>query len=770
MTVATVSSPAGGSAPAAPVQSARLPHIALIGNPNTGKSSVFNGLTGLRQKVGNYPGVTVEKKLGTFTLGGRQCVLVDLPGTYSLAASSPDERVVVDALSGHIAGLPRPDAVVCVIEAANLKRNLFLATQVAELGIPMVIALNLWDEAQGKGLVIDVKTLSERLGVAVVTTVARRGEGFPQLREAIGAALKAKAGEQRMTPMAWPQAVQDSLAAIGAAAAGHTDVPLSELEMQRILFDANSAVLGRVQGQAAVSAVQSAVTKGRERLRGLGYNPMAAEAVMVYAHLEQVLAGIVQEPVTRKRQISEAIDKLLVHRVWGLVLFLGLMYIVFQAVYSWAGPLIDGIGELQGFLQEAAEGWIPESMPVLQSLIGSGLIEGVGAFVVFLPQILILFFFISLLEDTGYMARAAFLMDKLFGWCGLSGKSFVPMLSSYACAIPGIMATRTIDDPKARTVTALVAPLMSCSARLPVYVLIIGALIEPAYGPWWAGFALFVMHFVGLAVAIPMSWVLTRFVLRTRSQPFVLEMPPYRFPRARDVGYRIWMAGKEFVMRAGTVILAMTVIIWALLYFPHPETLEEQTQEQFVAQKVAQGEFTAPELGALLEQGQAGDPVAPEQAVELASELQNAIDSAYIGQSYMGRAGKFMQPLFAPAGFDWRITVAVLASFPAREVVVTTLGVIYSLGGDVDEESGSLRQILEKATWTEGPLLGQRLFTLPTALSLMVFFALCMQCGSTVIVLARQLSWRWAAFSFCSLTVIAWVLAVAVYQIGSLFT
>lgn len=759
--------PTGATRPVA-AKARRVPQIALIGNPNTGKSSVFNGLTGLRQKVGNYPGVTVEKKLGSMHLGDCPCVLIDLPGTYSLAASSPDERVVVDALSGHISGLGQPDLVVCVVEAANLKRNLFLATQVAEMGLPMVIALNLWDEAQAKGLQIDVEKISQRLGVAVVPTVARRGEGFPQLRAAMAAALKAAqapAGEQKATALArmdWPPQVNEALAKIAHACRANGGGELTLPECHRLLFDAHSAVLERVSGAQALAAVREAIQSGREQLRALGYNPMAAEAVMIYRHLDALLEGTVQAGSARRRHFTEALDRLLVHRVWGALLFLFLMYLVFQSVYTWAGPMIETIEDAFSVLQETFGGWVPESMPVLQSLVTSGLIEGVGAFLVFLPQILILFFFIALLEDTGYMPRAAFLMDKLFGWCGLNGKSFVPMLSSYACAIPGIMSARTIEDPKARMVTVLVAPLMSCSARLPVYVLIIGAFIEPAYGPWVAGFALFAMHFVGLALAIPLAWVLTRYVIRTRPQPFVLEMPPYRFPRLRDVAYRMWVAGKEFVMRAGTVILAMTIIIWALLYFPHSASVEANATELFVAQKVAQGAYSAPQLEALLESGQG------ESAQELQQELANAVDAALIEQSYMGRAGKFLQPVFAPAGYDWKITVALLASFPAREVVVTTLGVIYSLGGDVDEESGGLRSILERATWAEGPLAGQRVFTIPTALSLMVFFALCMQCGSTVIVLARQLSWQWALFSFCSLTLIAWVCAVLVYQIGSL--
>jgi ferrous iron transport protein B len=357
----------------------------------------------------------------------------------------------------------------------------------------------------------------------------------------------------------------------------------------------------------------------------------------------------------------------------------------------------------------------------------------------------VLFLFISLLEESGYMARAAFLMDKLFHWCGLNGKSFVPLLSSYACAIPGILATRTISDPKARMITILIAPLMSCSARLPVYLLLIGAFVEPRYGPAVAGATLFAMHFVGALLAAPIAWLLNKTLNKgQRPKPFLMELPPYRAPRLKTMVWRMYESGKEFVVRAGTVIFAMSIIIWALLYFPRPDSIETDIRNEYASQQI-------------------------EITEEIEDEIAHRIDARLLEQSYMGRFGKSVQPVFAPAGYDWKITVGVLASFPAREIIISTLGITYALGGEVDEASDDLRTTLSNTKWESGPREGEPVFNIPVALSIMVFFALCMQCGATLAVIAKELNWGWAIGSFVALTTIAWVAAVLTYQIGMLF-
>lgn len=703
--------------------------VALVGNPNTGKTTLFNRLTGSRQRIGNYPGVTVEKKYGTWEYGGRTVTMVDLPGAYSLAASSPDERVALDFLTGHLTGEPKPDAVVCVVDASNIVRNLFLASQVADLGLPLVIALNMADAAEKAGIQVDAALLTRRLGVPVVRTVATTGDGIEALEKAV---LHAVDERLLMAQVPWPEAVDRAVKYLGSGLEKEGAQSLEPGELRRVLFDRQSAVLERA-GWPSESDAEPLLSAARDILTVAGIQPVSAEALLRYEHLGHLTADAVKFPETRRRTWTELLDTVLTHRVWGLAIFVAMMFIVFQSIYSWAEPFMtaieDGVAWVQELVRPTLEGW-----PAMQSLVVDGVLGGAGGVLVFLPQILILFFFIALLEDTGYMARGAFLMDKMFGWCGLNGKSFVPMLSSYACAIPGILATRTIEDPKARLTTILVSPLMSCSARLPVYTLMIGAFIEPSYGAVAAGFTLFALHFVGLAVAVPVAWAMNKFVLRTRPLPFLLEMPSYRRPRLRDILWRMWERGREFLVRAGTVIVAMTIVIWALVYFPRPDAVREGIVAQTGVESV---------------------------------QVERRIEAAYIEQSYLARAGRAVQPLFAPAGFDWKITVGVLASFPAREVIIATLGTIYGIGSDVDEESADFRTALKNDLWAEGERAGKPVFTVPVALAIMVFFALCLQCGATMAVMAKESNWGWAAFAFCYMSTLAWLGAVLTYQLGA---
>jgi len=725
--------------------------IALIGNPNTGKTSLFNTLTGMRQRVGNYSGVTVEKKTGTWLLPNAEHVeLIDLPGTYSLSASSLDERVAVDVITGHGMGATAPDLVIVVVDVENLRRNLFLASQASELGVPMVIALNCWDVAEKKGLQIDSKLLEQRLGVPVVPTVAKRKSGTLELSKAVEKALETR---PVLTRPHWPEPVYKAIKTLKQKFVDERGESLREGELQRLLFDRKSAVRERLKTPA--SEHEPIINAVRDQLYKDGFQPDAAESTLRFRFLNPLLNDVLERQATmKKRSTSESIDQLLLHKFWGLLVFVGMMYVVFQSVYTWAGPIMDLIEGVVGGVQGIASDALVAT-PMLQSLVADGIIGGVGAFLVFLPQILVLFFFISLLEASGYMARAAFLMDKLFQWCGLNGKSFVPLLTSFACAIPGIMATRTINDNKARLITILVAPLMSCSARLPVYLLLIGAFIEPHYGPNVAGATLFAMHFIGALVAAPFAWVLNKTVNKGRKpEPFVMELPHYRVPQIKLVFHRMYESGKEFVVRAGTVIFAMTIIIWALLYFPRSERVEVETTEQYISE-VANVEKP--------------DALDVRWTAEEEAELAKRVDAAYLEQSYMGRFGKFVQPVFAPAGYDWKITVGVLASFPAREIIISTLGITYALGGEVDEESDDLRSTLSNAKWESGPRKGQPVFNIPVAFSIMVFFALCMQCGATLAVIAKELNWWWSIGSFFAMTSVAWVAAVIVYQVGMMF-
>ena len=703
--------------------------VALVGNPNTGKSTLFNALTGLRQRVGNYPGVTVARKSGTCDLGdGQKVELVDLPGLYSLAAASPDEQVVIDALSGNIAGDRRPDAVVLVVDATNLLRNLFLASQVAELGRPVVIVLNQADVAKEQGLRIDTELLSRRLGgVPVVLSSAWKGEGILDVRRAIASAV---AKQTQVKRVVWPTNIAAALADVAVAAAADTGKPISDADAQRLLFDTNPTTADRLGW--TITQRDKTLRSARDRVRNSGYNPMAAEPLVHYAHLRVILEGVVTEGAGKAGR-SAAVDRLLLHRFLGPVLFLGIMLGFFGSVFWLAKFPMEWIQFGVDWTKAIVAPQL-DAYPMLQSLLADGIIGGVGAFLVFLPQILILFLFIGILEDSGYMARAAFIMDRLFSWCGLNGKSFVPLLSGFACAIPSLLSTRTIEDPKARLATAFVVPFMSCSARFPVYALMCAAFIGPLYGPGWQSIVMIGMHCVGLLFAVPTAFVLTRLVLKVKPQPFVLELPRYQMPKPRDVVWRMWQNAAEFVSKAGTVIFAITIIVWALSYFPRDASVADRIK--------------------------AANPAASEEVV------QAKLQAAYVEQSYMGRFGKAVQPIFDPLGFDWKITVGVLASFPAREVIVSTLGVTYSVGEGAEADSQHLRKAMQDAKWSEGPRAGTPIFSLAAVLALMVFFALCSQCGPTIATLAQETGgWKWAAGSFVYMTALAWLAGTAVYQV-----
>jgi ferrous iron transport protein B len=713
-------------------------NIALVGNPNTGKTTLFNALTGLRQRIGNYPGITVSMHTGTVFLGKEAAYITDLPGTYSLAASSPDEKIVHDYINGNVKNAARPDVLVCVLDATNLAKSLFLVSQLAEHQIPMVIALSFWDSAVRQKTRFELKLLETRLNVPIVPVNVRKNQGITKLKEAILSESNSLLGPTRILWKAEVRAIFESLQKDLAS----EGVTLSDAEVQRVIFD---TTLPTIQGlQLPRSELKPKIDEARAKFRRIGLHPHAAEAVLHHEHISAILQGIVIKDTAPRTNRGESIDRLLTHRFWGLIVFLLSMYVVFQSVYSWSAPFMDLIDMGKEWAQGHVGGWLV-GYPDLQSLVVDGAIEGVGAFVIFLPQILILFFFISLLEETGYMARAAFLMDKIFSWTGLNGKSFVPLLSSFACAVPGVLATRTIEDRKARITTILIAPLMSCSARLPVYVLVIGALVEPRYGSFVAGLTLFGIHFLGIIVALPTAFLLNVFQKRTPSRPFIIEFPEYQIPKFRDMFWRMWSEGKEFIIRAGTIIFAMTILIWAALYYPRPDNLEAEVREATLAAYEA-------------------DPASFANDGELDNLIEKRIDAAYINQSYLSRFGKSVQPVFDWAGFDWRISVGILASFPAREVIVSTMGVILSLGGEVDEESPSLKKAIQNTTWQDGPRTGQPLFTVPVAFAIMVFFALCQQCGSTLAVIKSETNWGWAAFSFCYMTTLAWIGAILTYQ------
>ena len=624
----------GAAAPPVASPLADTARIALVGNPNSGKTALFNALTGSRQKVANYAGVTVERKEGVLTApSGRRIRVLDLPGTYSLRARSPDEVVTRDAVLGKLAGEDAPQALVCVADATNLRLVLRLALELKQVGRPFVLALNMFDIAQRQGLRIDVERLSAEIGAPIVTTVATRKRGLPELLDKVEALVDRQA---LTADNAW-------------------------------------------------------------------HEPSPAEIRAAHAEAQRIFKACVKPP-ERPDTVTGKIDSVLLHPVAGLVILLTLLFVMFQAVFTWATPAMDGIDAGFATLIELTNASLPQGL--LTSFIADGLIAGVGSVLVFLPQILILFFFILLLEDSGYMARAAFLMDRIMGGAGLHGRAFIPLLSSFACAIPGIMSTRVIDNRQDRLTTILVAPLMTCSARIPVYTLIIGAFI-PQQTVWGVlslqGLMMFGLYASGIVSALLVSFVIRRVFWRGAVEPFMMELPTYRWPEPRNVLMNLWTRARIFMSRAGRIILPLMVLVWVLSTFPYP----------------------------------------PEGATGPA-----------IDYSIAGRIGQFLAPLMAPIGFNWQMTVALIPGMAAREVAVAVLGTVYAVGGE-DGETGALSTLL-KNQWS-----------LASALSFLAWYVFAPQCLPTLGVVKRETnSWVWPTVMFVYMVALAYVAAFITYHVA----
>ena len=750
--------------------------VALVGNPNTGKSTLFNALVGARQRVGNYPGVTVEKKIGQMRAGGQAFTLVDLPGTYSLAPRSPDEMVAVDVLLGRRDQEQQPQAVVCIVDASNLERNLYLVSQVLELGLPTIVALNMSDVADSRGIEIDTQRLRKQLGVPVIALQAHRRVGVEELKEELTRLTEISAPRIESP---FPQAFQDELAALQATITRTTArsdngavVPPRYL-IERLLLD-TSGYIEEALLPDHHEEVAEQLTAARGRLVEAGCAVPGVEAIARYDWVGRVLDGVIKRPAVRRITPTDKIDRVLTHKLWGTIIFAALMLLMFSSVFAWATPLMKLIE-----LPFAALGKLIEAdmaKGALRSLIVDGVIAGVGGVLVFLPQIFILFFFIAVLEDCGYMSRAAYLMDKVMVQVGLSGKSFIPLLSSFACAIPGVMAARVIENRRDRLATIMIAPLMSCSARLPVYTLLIAAFIpSSAYlggVVTLQGLTMFAMYSVGIVAAVVVAFVLKKTFLRGATPPFVMELPSYKIPSIRIVLQRMFERGWAFVRRAGTLIFAVTVLVWAAGYYPRDD---DRIEELYQAESPLPAQIVDVELR--ISQLDGNDTVQNEQRDKLQTELASLQQQAdqvkaglYLEESALGTAGKAIEPIVRPLGWDWKIGCAAIASFPAREVVVGTLGVIYKLGGDVDldeeQQATALSDRIKATTWRD---TGEKVYNTPVALSIMVFFALCAQCAATLVVIKRETnSWRWPIFTFVYMTTLAYLGALVTYQVGML--
>ena len=759
-----VDAPAADSRKAAPDAPQ---YVVLTGNPNCGKTTLFNALTGLRAKVGNYAGVTVERKEGRL-LGAPAELnvrLLDLPGTYSLSPQSLDEQISRDVLLHRLTELPAPALVVVVVDASNLQRNLYYATQIIELGYPTAIALNMIDVAETNGHQIDAQSLSRQLSVPVYPVIASEGQGLTELRQGLTELLRQSKNASTHQFCDLPEALRGEIASIATLLANGSQPRSVRPEAEALLILGNEKTLS--SGVEPYSgSLLSAVAAARQRLDAGGIDWRGAIIEGRYLAVSRIQETVTTETATTGETFSDRLDRVLTHKLWGTLLFVVIMTVMFQSIFTFARIPMDAMQSAVDWLGNTVGNLIPAGE--LNSLLVDGVIAGVGAVIVFLPQILLLFLFIGFLEDTGYMARAAFLMDRLMSKVGLHGKSFIPMLSSFACAIPGIMSTRTIESPKDRLVTILVSPLMSCSARLPVYTLLIAACIPDVRVLGFlklAGLTMLAMYLLGIIVALLMAWLFKKTLLKGEAPLLIMELPPYKRPLLRIVLRHMWDRSKLFLRRAGTVILGINILLWFLATYPH----DNQSDKAFATRRAtiqAQQTSVAPAdkiAGAKPQELTPGAPALSPQ--EQLTALDNEQAGARLRRSFAGHIGRAIEPLIAPLGFDWKMGIGIVSSFAAREVFLSTMSTVYNVGKY--DRSESSRNSLVKTLKAQRRPDGTPVYTTLTALTLMVFYVFALQCVSTVAIVRRETnSWKWPVFQWAYMGALAWGLAFVTFRVG----
>ena len=695
--------------------------IALVGNPNSGKSSLFNLLTGLNQRIGNFPGVTVDKKTGSLPLpDGTIADITDFPGIYSVYPRTIDERIVSEVLLDHHSA-STPDKVVVVADATNLKRGLLLLTQVIDMGLPCLLLLNMMDLASKAGLSYDLNKLSAELGVPVIPINARKGDGVDKLKQEL------------CKPLAHSDRVIFPIRQ-------EVEAPVRELR-EAIGVDNDYEAYLFLEQPESLKFLSPDAVKSVSRIRAdHEFFPgkfQGAETIQRYSYIQDLLNKVTLKPSDPSwKKTTNRLDRILTHRIWGYAIFFVVFFLIFQAIFPWATVPMDLIDGAFASLSS----WLDRTLPAgpLSSLISQGIVPGIGGIVIFVPQIAILFAFISILEESGYMARVVFLMDKIMRRFGLNGKSVVPLMSGVACAIPAIMATRTIDNWKERMITILVTPLMSCSARLPIFTILIALIVpdQKAFGFFnLQGLALMGLYLLGFVAAILSAFVM-KLIIRVKERSYlIMEMPPYRVPKWSNVGYTIVEKTRAFVLEAGKVILAISVILWVLASYGPGDVM--QNADEHVTQQMERGELTP-------------------------QDYEDRVASYKLENSYAGIIGKALEPIIKPLGYDWKIGIALVTSFAAREVFVGTMATIYSIGSRADEDA-TIKQRMKSEI---NPETGEARFTPAVGLSLLVFYTFAMQCMSTLAVVYRETKgWKWPIIQLSYMTVLAYVSAFVVYQL-----
>ena len=696
--------------------------IALVGNPNTGKSTIFNALTGLNQKIGNFPGVTVDKKTGfTKTKDGKTLEIVDLPGTYSLYPKSADETIVFEVLSDQN-NPSYPDIVLIVADATNLKRNLLLYTQIADLGLPIIIALNMMDLAEKSNIAIDIDALAKRLNVQIVPIAARKAKGLDLIKEAIA--------------FHTGTAIQSESIDVEALAPEIINSIKTELNIKNPYVALQIAHQGKQIRYLTKSQV-SAIERIKEKYNFHSQKVQATETISRYNYINDILLDtVVYKSVALEENISNKIDHYLTHKVWGFAIFIAILFAIFQSIFAWSEYPMYLIETVFVWLADYGHQLLPQG--ALTNLLIDGVLAGLSGVMIFIPQIALLFAFISVLEDTGYMSRVTFMMDRLMRKVGLNGKSVVPLIGGLACAVPSIMSARTIENWKERMITIMVTPLVSCSARLPIYTLLISLVVPKTYVLGFInlqGLALMSLYLMSIIMAVLVAWVMKGIIKSKIKGYFIMELPVYRMPRWNNVGITMYESVKTFVTEAGKVIIAVSIVLWVLASYGPSDRFEKIDQKY---QKL-EAENALPQ-----------------------ADLDRMISSEKLEASYAGVLGKSIEPAIKPLGFDWKIGIALITSFAAREVFVGTMATLYAVDGD-DTKMESVREKMANAKNSE---TGLPVFTVATSFSLMLFYAFAMQCMSTMAVVYRETkNMKWPLIQFTYMLVLAYVASFVVFQL-----